>query len=239
MTKYVKIKGYDNWFLVLSKDTDNSKFIKLTQNKLWTEWVTKGLHGSETATKVERFKNLCTTHQQLYVQAIYDIDYNKAVDKYGTIYINLKGGYMTLSDNIIEEEIYSNYYPIDTQPKYIIVCENNYKPEYDWIQYLQTRYPDKPIYVINHFHLREVEEIKELIKDCKVLTFSTTFSDIQWFINLVKANKEYNKPIVGYCHIKENWKQALEIHPSIEVVKDIKMSYYTIDNSLLIDKVKF
>lgn len=82
------------------------------------------------------------------------------------------------------------------------------KPDYKWIEYLKKNYPDKVIKVINFFDTRTTTEIEAYFSKTEYITFSTTFTKLDWYIKLLKCNEKLNKLIIGFSWDDEEWKTA-------------------------------
>lgn len=219
INRYVKVKGHNNWFLVLEPNaTLPTNFSPVMQEKILRSEVYT-LHGGKTIDKGDfdrRLKLLATTQ----------IDYEYIASKYGTILIRPIGSYMPLRGNEITEEkfdnnFYESYYPLDDSSfGEVVICENDKIAESKWVRYLQANFPNKTIATINFFDLRTENEVAEFFKRATYITFSTTFSKYEWFEKL-NRHLNSNHKVIGYCHIADNWKKALEINPEVEVIKEI------------------
>lgn len=217
--RYVKVKGHNNWFLVLEPNTSlPNNFSTVMQEKILRSEVYT-LHGGKTIDKSDY-------DRRLKLLATKEIDYEYIANKYGTILIRPIGSYMPLRGNEITEEKFDSnfnqsYFPLDDCCfGEVVICENDKKAEYKWVQYLQARFPNKTIATINFFDLRTDGEVNEFFKRAKYITFSTTFSKYEWFEKLNRHLYSCHK-VIGYCHVEDNWKKALEINPEVEIIKEI------------------
>lgn len=206
MKKYVKVKGHNNWFLVYKSGDNDKELSQVMQEKLLRSEVS-ALHN----------KNVKPDYKNRLIKiAIYNLNYEDIVEKYGTILIRPIGSYMPLEGNEIIKEKFDTNFPIDNYAD-IVICENDRIAEHKWVEYLKNRFPNDKITTINYFDLRSDEEIKKYFEKAKFVTFSTTFSDLEWFKKL-SNNVSANNKIIGYSHNKNMWEEVLEINPSVEVV---------------------
>lgn len=215
MNRYVKVEGHSNWFLVLepNSDIDFEQLASDNQEKILRSEVCT-LHGDvSNATEGE------LVIQRIIKAATHAIDYRELVDKYGTILVRPIGSFMLLRGNEITNEKIDSHYPIDDFAD-IVICENDQHSEYKWRTYLSNRFPNKTITTINYFDLRSEEEVAEYFNNAEYVTFSTTFSKIEWYEkmarNLVGANK-----VIGYSHDESKWNSALEIFNEVEIVNEL------------------
>lgn len=117
---------------------------------------------------------------------------------------------MLLEGAKITETVFSHDFPIDGQNAEIVICENSEQPEPFWVSYLASRYPGKRIGVINYFSGRSDEFILEQFDKANAITFSTTFTNYDWFEKLLKCYPG-DKPIIGFCSVPDNWEEANEL----------------------------
>jgi hypothetical protein len=207
MNKYVKVKGHTNWFLVLS------------ENDFEPEGLSENMQEKILRTEVVRMhdpKEELGWRERLVMAATREIDYEALSKKYGTILIRPIGSFMPLRGNEITHEVYDKNFPIEEFGE-IVICENDQRPEWNWVKYLKKTYPDKKIVTINYFDLRSEHEIKQYFDNAKLITFSTTFSDLGWFTKLTKLMNSGHQ-VIGHCHDTEKWESALKINPSVKIV---------------------
>ena len=211
MNRYVKVKGHSNWFLVMeSGDSEPENFGENMKEQILRSEVCQ-LHNPNA--------KMDFTHRVI-LAAIHELDYEELANKYGTILIRPIGSYMMLKHNEIVEEKFDNHFPIDEFGD-IVICENDQKAEYEWVNYLKNRFPGKKIVTINFFDLKSEEEVEKLFNNTEYITFSTTFTRYEWFKKVSKYYNPNKHKIIGYCHIKDNWKDALEINSDVEIVESI------------------
>jgi hypothetical protein len=211
LNRYVKVKGHTNWFLVLEANQGEPESLsELMQEKMLRSYTC--LHNPEPLKTQDEIL-------RLQLVATREIYYESLAIKYGTILIRPIGSFMPLRGNEITEETFDTDFPI-TEFSEIVICENDNYAEFNWKKFLQKKYPNKRITVINYFDLRSENEVKQYFDNAKIITFSTTFSNFDWFKKLTKFTKE-NHEIIGYCHDKNKWKEALEINPNVKVIESI------------------
>lgn len=210
MNRYVKVVGHSNWFLLLTKnDIEPEGLSEDMQEKLVRTHV-HGLHDYQKDGKPDFY-------QRIIMSATKMIDYTGSVGKYGTILIRPTGTYMLLSGNEITDETFALHFPINEFGQ-IVICENDRTAEGKWIDHLKHNYPNKSIKTINFFDLRSDSEVKEYFNQAEIVTFSTTFSNMDWFKKLARNVTDSHK-VIGYSHDESKWNEALEIFKSIEVVR--------------------
>jgi hypothetical protein len=209
MNRYVKVVGNSNWFLLLTKnDIEPEGLSEDMQEKLIRTHV-YGLHNNPKGARMDEW-------QRMMMVATRTIDYPRLVEKYGTILIRPIGSFMPLRGNEITDETFSLHFPINEFGE-IVVCENDRIAEGKWIDHLKHNYPNKSIKTINFFDLRSDSEVKEYFDQAEIITFSTTFSNMEWFKKLARNVTDSHK-VIGYSHDESKWVEALEIYKSIEIV---------------------
>lgn len=210
LNRYVKVKGHNNWFLVLEAgDNEPSDFSEIMQEKIIRSEVC-ALHNPQATMD---FKH------RVILAATKEINYENLAQKYGTILIRPIGSFMPLYYNEITEEVFDTDFPIEDYAK-IVICENDRKAEHNWVKYLEKRFTGEKIITINYFDLRSEEEIKKYFEEAEYITFSTTFTNFEWFKKLTKFIKNKHK-VIGYCHDYNNWEEAKKIYSKIEIIKEI------------------
>lgn len=191
MFKFVKVYcdhykiQYDNWFLVIDGCSNLPTWedeLRFHQN-MATQLLKEGLNGNSEIQPyiVGRFQ-ACMRNP---------IDYGTLLQKYPgvTLLIREIGSWMTLNSchNITDTQ-YSETtnFPVDTKSQ-IIICENDPFPEDWWVVKLEKQYPGKHIATLTNFYNRTVDEIRKSVVQAEIITFTTTFSRLDWFENLLKA----------------------------------------------------
>jgi len=212
LRRFVKIKGHSNWFLVLKSEEDEPNGLSESMQERILRSEVCQLHNPDAKMDFVHRITLAATRK---------LDYENLAKKYGTILIRPIGSFMTsLNNNEITDETFDTDFPIEEFAE-IVICENDQKAEYEWVEYLKKRFPKKKIITINFFDLRSEKEVEKYFEKAKFITFSTTFSRYNWFEKLSKfATPKHN--IIGFCHSKDNWNRALEINSNIEIVDTIK-----------------
>jgi hypothetical protein len=210
MNRYVKVKGHSNWFLVLTGDDfEPENFSENMQEKILR---------SEVASLHDPNDRMDFTHR-LILSAARQINYEELAKKYGTILIRPIGSFMMLRGNEIIEEKFDHDFPIDEFGE-VVICENDSKAEYKWVEFLKEKFPNKKIVTINYFDLRSENEVKQYFDNAEYITFSTTFSNLEWYKKLTKLSNTNHK-IIGYCHNPEKWAEALTINNKVEIIEKL------------------
>jgi hypothetical protein len=211
MNKYVKVKGHSNWFLQID-ETDNidPDFDANMKEKLIRKHVSTIHNEGKTQDFVTRLIHL----------GINDMNYLKLAKKYGTILVRPSGTFMLLRGSELIEEKYSDSFPV-TEYGDVVICENDSSSESFWMDFLRKKFPDKKIVTINFFDLRTDSEISDYFEKAEIVSFSTTFSNLEWFKKLRKNIKDNNK-VIGYSHDVAKWDIVDTTGLNIEKIKDIK-----------------
>jgi len=207
--KYVKIKGYDNWFWHIPKgEPIDFAYGHKVQERLVTK-VIGGIHKPDNPGYWD----------QVATVAAHYLDYSEAAAKSDRdLLVQPIGSYMFLSDDMeIVKSTESEDFPIDSFGS-VVVCENDNDMPYEWEQYLKRRFPKLNIVLINHFRTRDDKTIREYFRHAKYVTFSTTFTSMDWWELLVKNLYKKNQ-VMGYCADDKNWKKAMEIYNDVERVR--------------------
>lgn len=74
----------------------------------------------------------------------------------------------------------------------IVVCENDAQPEQWWIDNLRATFEGKSITTLTNFSLRSKESLIERFKAASIISFTTTFSNWNWFETLLDVMIENN-----------------------------------------------
>lgn len=214
MHRFVQVEGYeDQWFLFLEREEDVPEGLsERMQEQILRSHVCK-LHSDTPKSRMD------LTHR-IIMAATRGIDYTKSVRKYGPLLVRQIGSYMPLYKFKIINEKQFTHFPIDKFGD-IVICENDERSEWEWNKYLKRNYPNKSIVTINFFDLRSEEEVVKYFDKAQLVTFSTTFTRMEWFEKLTRCLNEKNK-VIGYCHDPAKWKEALKINPNVTVVESLK-----------------
>jgi len=210
MNRYIKIEGHDYWLLVYNHEIDTleDNFSENMQEKLIKQ------HCNDYINDVPDLKK--DLYYRMNMVCNMKLRYDESSKKYGTLLIRPIGSYMILRDQKIVDEKYDTCFPIDEYAD-IVICENDQKAEQFWIDYLKTRFPNTKILTINFFGNKSEEEISRLFKKAKYVTFSTTFTNLEWYEKL-KNNIHSNNTVIGYSHDSNRWQDALKIYSNVEIV---------------------
>ncbi len=210
LNRYVKIEGQPNWFLVIEAGQEEPAGLS---EKMHERILDKEV--------LDVFNPIAKIDfvQRLNLVSSRELNYEAYAEKYGAILVRPHGSFTTLKNTVITNETFDTNFPIEDFAE-IVICENADKAESEWVKYLQERFAGKKISTINFFDLRDEREIEKYFEKAKYITFSTTFSKYGWFEKLSKyANR--NHEIIGFCHSKENWAEALEINNNVEIVENL------------------
>lgn len=210
MSKFVKIEGYEGWFLVI----DNIDQTTNSLNEQMQERLERYVGGEikqegDKRLFLERFS--CITNNK--------IDYRTIFKKYshiGSLLIREIGSYMFLTKDLkITEIVYSECFPNKQSTADIIVCENDFEADAEWINYLTKRFKDKKIKVLYFFNSRDNHEIKKVFEKATLITFSTTFTNTEWFEKLI-ANLTYQK-VIGFCWDFNKWGEIEHLYRNVNI----------------------
>lgn len=207
--KYIKIKGYDNWFWHIKKgETIDFLYGHKVQERL----VTKVIGGIHNPDNINYWDQVCTISAN-------NLDYQELIDKADhDILVQPIGSYMYLLDDMeIVETREAEDFPVDRFGS-VVVCENDHDMPYEWHQYLKNRFPKLNIVLINHFRTRDDKTIREYFRHAKYVTFTTTFTSMDWWELLVKNLYKKNQ-VIGRCNDDKNWAKAMEIYNDVERVR--------------------
>lgn len=213
LNRYVKVKGHPNWFMLLTfTDKEPVGFSKNMQERILRSEVLE-LHNDTPKARMD-FVHRVT------LAATREIDYTALSKKYGAILIREIGSFMPLHLSDIIEERFDTHFPA-TEFADILICENDRRCEYNWKMYLEKRFPaEKGILTLNYFDLRSEDDIKQYFDKATYITFSTTFTNIEWFEKLARLVTDKHK-VIGYCHNPEMWEQAKKIYSNVEIIKSL------------------
>lgn len=215
--KFVKIECHESYFMQIDSVDDLPDGIEEQADQRM-----EGTVGDEIGQPKDYHPSMFMSRYQ-YVTTHF-INYRSAMSKTDRpLLIRPIGSFMFLQDdhNVLET-VYSKDFPSEVINPSIVICENSSEAESDWVQYLNKRFPNERVRVINFFGSRDAKNISDLFEDVKYVTFSTTFSNYDWFCNLVD-NVTSGQKIIGYSHNDEKWDKALSLAEgkNIEVIKSL------------------
>ncbi len=210
LNRYVKVEGHSNWFLVIEAGQQEPDGLSEKMHERILE--KEILDVFNPVPKIDYVQRLTLVSER-------ELNYEALAKKHGTILVRPYGSFMTLKNNVITNETFDTNFPIEDFAE-IVICENAEIAEREWVQYLESRFKGVKIVTINFFYLRDEKEIERYFEKAKYITFSTTFSKYEWFEKLSKYAK-YNNKIIGFCHTKEKWGEALEINNNVEIVEHL------------------
>lgn len=204
MQKFVKVRGYDEWFMLLERPEDVPENMSQTMQMRMKQSVSKDLFHSTAG-----LDNMLMGH--LSIIAHNAPDYVGMIQQHGTILVREIGSWMTLGKMQIVDEVESTDYPTDSVEYDIVVCENDAHAPKDWLDYLSSRYPDRSVHVISYFRSRDDEYVKDIFEKCNLITFSTTFTSFDWFHKLINNLPDRQVKIVGRSSNNRSWVYAQNI----------------------------
>jgi len=217
MNKFVKIAGYEGWFLVMESRMDVEDMLKLN-TRMGQSIVTNYLRADND----KSLEYACLeTKAKFVMQGKAVVNYNEFFYKYGTILIREIGSWMLPNNKFqITETYLSEHFswPVDSKSN-IIICENDFEPEQWWVNYLSNRFPNESISTLNCFSQRTIDDLKDNLDYPKFITFTTTFSKLEWFENLINTIQYYSGRtlIVHWKGTDEVWENIrLEFQTQIE-----------------------
>jgi hypothetical protein len=209
MYKFVKVKcnhykiTYDNWFLLLeSPILSTDQLVQFNGNMIQTVFHNM-LHGDTS--QVERlgrnFQHVLNTH----------VNYNELLEKYQMpLLIREIGSYMLLGkEHEITDVFCSDNCDWPLNSGEIVICENDLAAPLHWINYLTERFPTTPITIINNFRNRDKDTVKKLIQTAKIVTFTTTFSNLDWWETVCDSILPHHK-VIGQCFDNDAWNNATQ-----------------------------
>lgn len=209
MKKFVKLKSiqrgdYEGWFLELSKPSMDFDDIE-SLNKTMVEYeFHRGLNDPNQLNSISRLNLLAGN----------PINYNELVTKYGTIYIRQIGSWMCGgTDTIVTAQVYVDSWPTNNKFAEIVVCENDFEAENRWMSFLDYQFSGKQVNVLNTFRHRTLTDVCGHFKFAKYITFTTTFSNYDWFELLLDGVGEMsNKTVIGHTYDLDKWEEIKELY---------------------------
>ncbi len=210
LNRYVKVEGHQNWFLVIeSGQKEPDGLSEKMQERILEKEISDVFNPIAKIDYVQRL-NLISERS---------LNYEAYAEKYGAILVRPHGSFTILKNTVITNETFDTNFPIEDFAE-IVICENSEKAELEWVKYLEERFAGKKIITINFFNLRDEKEVEKYFEKAKYITFSTTFSKFEWFEKLSKYAR-HNHKIIGFCHSKEKWAEALEINNNVEIIEHL------------------
>lgn len=222
MQKFVRLEGYPHDYFMVVKSVD-----ELPQDieSVMSERMRSTVGNELTSPKeypadmfFERYHYVCHN----------SVDYRKILEKYSylnpVLLIRQIGSFMLLNeDHKIVDTIYSHDFPDVNDGAPIVVCENDSDPEPIWMNYLQKKFPGEKIRVLNFFNTRSEESLRKSLKNVKYITFSTTFTSLEWFEKITRCVSDGQK-IVGFSHVPERWDEVRRLASGLDltVVETLK-----------------
>lgn len=214
MNKFVKLKGWSNWTLVVDKDFEDIDELSVQKSEEILRKLVVELH--TPSVKLDAWR-------RIILVATRKLDYENLVEKYGTLYVQEHGSFCIPHEELeIVDEIYSTHFPINDFAD-ILICENDASCNFEWKEYLKETYPDMSIKTIPFFDICDETKVKEYFDNAKLITFSTTFSDLEWFKKL-KRNLNKNHKVVGHCVMDNfDYTEVNKILSTVNFIKNLKM----------------
>ena len=216
MNKYIKIKGWENYSLVVDETFMN--FTSLSEQK--SEEILRK-HVVELHSPTHKLD----TTRRLILAATRNLDYKALHDKYGTLYVQPNGSFCIPYDGLeISDEMYSEHFPIGEYAD-ILICENDSYCQFEWLEYLKNipEFKSLSIKTIPFFDISDESMVSEYFTNCKVVTFSTTFTNLEWFKKLTRNLQPHNK-VLGHCVIENfDYTEVNKINKDVTYIMDLKM----------------
>jgi len=211
MNRYVKIKGYKEWFLVVDEVGGvPSGLSEIMSERLFNK-VVGGSHEIEKG-------NAPTMWDRIVMKAAEGLSYEEVLKKAPyDLLIRESGSYMFLMPDLeIVSDLSRKDFPRrKTDYAQVVVCENDAELTDYWRHFFQRRYPGKTLSVINHFRTRSDNEIKKYFEKAEYVVFTTTFTSMDWWELLVRNLQPHNK-VEGISANKSGWKKALRVYPNVK-----------------------
>lgn len=203
MNKYIKTLDCDFWRLYWT-DTENEPQTNYDDRRIkdnWKQYNSDDKIVSEMA--LSRIQDIARIAVMSHIGKPL-ISYCERVKKYGGVAINEVGGYCTIKESEITQLVYSDKLPSDDCGT-LVICENDRETYQDWIE-LMKQYDPNPT-TISFFNSRSQIEINALLEKAEFVTFTTTFTTLEWFEKMLIATPK-NAQIIGRCNDDEKWKEA-------------------------------
>jgi len=228
---YVKVahiatgKVYENWFLKYSASDPPINNVSFHENLKKSEF--DKLMNSKSEIEALNFQ------ERLKLIALNAPDYYGAATKYNqTLLIRQIGSYMFLTSGFTVTDIcQSESWPTDNEGAEIVVCENDLNAEQFWIDYLQKEYPDLKINILNGFRDRSIEDVRNHFSSAKYITFTTTFSKLDWVhLMFCGLDELKGKTVLSHCFDERAQRTVINTFKSdIEDFEDRGNTFTVID----------
>jgi len=221
MNKFIKVKGHNCWFLVVNEETTGVEKLGEDSHEKILRRETQRIFNDE-----DKRGDLTQRLQMLTDLHISGVDYLGFHRKYKTdVLVRESGSWMTLTESDIVTSVkYSAHYPADEYAD-IIICENDMNPDPTWYAYLRDQYPNKTISTLSFFDLQPEERIRDIFSKATHITFSTTFTNYEWYKKMVYCTNE-DHIITGYCCDDSSWDEALDICPAVDVITEEQLKQF-------------
>lgn len=218
MNKFVKVFAYNqyytNWFLWITKedfynmsDTDLHVFQKNMLNQLLKP-SKNGIESQlELASKAAKF--------QFALKNPVSEGWQSMFNKYpgSILLVRQNGSFMCFdpeTDKILEEVERKDFMFPEDKPNDILICENDPEPEQWWVDNLNKRFSQKKITTLGNFGNRSQEEIDYYVANSEIISFTTTFTTVEWFNKLcIALGKTQNKTLYFHCKDENEWDNVL------------------------------
>ena len=225
MNKFVKLEGFEGWFLFMDSEIDIEQVINFNK-KSFTGIVSKFLKTTDDGSL--EYKNLEMKAKFLMTNNV-GINYNQILQKYNQpILIREIGSWMIFHDQRIIETFSSKHFswPIVDKSS-IVICENDLEPEQWWVDYLTERFPEQSIQTLNCFSQRSDDDLRENLEYPSIITFTTTFTQLQWFENLINTiQHQKGKTLIVH------WKGGDDVWKNIKIEFETQLKNFELNNRI-------
>ena len=221
MFKFIKIKDYQNWFLLF--DVTTPKFSKSDK-----EVFKKNMLDFVLSTCDPSAPDIGYRLELVIRQSVTDVlEQQLILDSNTKICVRGNGSWTTLQDDdIIIDTVFHDTvtWPIDGDGK-LIVCENDFSVNNEWWDKLSYEFPNYCPTTVNNFFARSQSEIQRIVDNADVITFTTTFSNLDWFDKLYTAlyRTKQSKKLYFHCSNDDIWSNILEKYPRIITHHDLQI----------------
>ena len=230
LKKFVQIEGHgDQWFWFIESEDDLCDELESNLDVKLKDAVTRQLYTDDTKTTIrpDWFYRVETVHREV-------VNYTEKFFRYGPLLIREIGSFMVMNNNLkFTKYIQSDRFPRDNSSCDIVVCENDFRAEEPWIEFLGKKFPGQSVTLLNLFSTRTEDELDENL-NVKYITFYTTFTSYDWFENILDTiirNNWSGKEIIGhsighgFCslpdHVQGKIDQIKLLGNKLEIIKTI------------------